>query len=81
MNSQSYRWISESRKHLRETYAGKTILVHGTEIAKVFDGPMNPIELNRIGRELFGTNDWAFTYLDRETNWLLLSRLSRTSHQ
>lgn len=71
MNSASYRWIAENREQLRGTYAGKTILVHGFAVARVFDGPMNPVDLNRIALEMFGKEDWAFTYVDRETNWLL----------
>lgn len=71
MDSQSYRWITENRENLRKMYAGKTILVRGSKVEKVFDGPMNPVELTHMARDLFGKSDWAFTYIDRETNWLL----------
>lgn len=69
---ESRRWINENLPKLREKYPDETIIVCQGKVAKTFDGPMNPIKINEVAREICEGKDWSYTFLSREEEEYIL---------
>lgn len=67
----SREWIEKHRNKLEEEYDGKTIIVCENEIIRVLDGPVNPIEINKMADTLCKNKDWSYTYLSRVKDYIL----------
>ena len=71
MGELSRRWINKNRKKLEKMYDGKTVIVNKNKVIKVFEGAANPLKINDIAREICRNNDWSYTYLGGEDEYLL----------
>jgi hypothetical protein len=64
-------WVNKHREELRKKFMGKTILVCGNEVVKVFDGPMDPLRINEEAKKIC-KKEWCYTYLPKAKEEYLL---------
>lgn len=65
------KWVNTHRKELKKKFLGKTILVCGNKVVKVFDGPIDPIEINKEAKKIC-KQKWCYTYLPKSEEEYLL---------
>lgn len=69
MNSRE--WINLHRENLRKQFTGKTIVVSGNKVVKIFDGAIDPLNINKTVKKLH-LKDWSYTYLPKNEDEYLL---------
>lgn len=64
-------WINKHKKGLRKKFIGKTVLVCGEKVVKVFDGSVDPLKVNEEAKKIC-EGEWCYTYLpESEEEYLL----------
>lgn len=69
--SKSRRWLETNRKQLQKKFVNKTIIVSIDKVIKVFDGAVDPLQLNAEMRKL-RIRDWSYTYFPPDEEAYLL---------
>jgi len=60
---ESRKWINENLPKLRLKYPNKTIIVCDNKVVKVFDGIIDPIQVNEVARQICEGKDWSYTFV------------------
>ena len=69
---ESRKWINENLPKLRPKYPNKTIIVCNNKVVKVFDGIMDPIQVNEVARQICEGKDWSYTFVSEEEEEYIL---------
>jgi len=69
---ESRKWINENIPNLRIKYPDKTIIVCEGKVVKVFDGAVDPIQINEVAREICEGKDWSYTFLSKDEEEYIL---------
>lgn len=69
---ESRKWINENLTKLRLKYPNKTIIVCNNKVVKIFDGIMNPIQVNEVARQICEGKDWSYTFVSEEEEEYIL---------
>ncbi|MDI6847894.1 MAG: hypothetical protein QMD13_02755 [Candidatus Bathyarchaeia archaeon] len=72
MGVESRKWINENLPKLRLKYPNKTIIVCNNRVIKVFDGIIDPIQLNEVARQICEGKDWSYTFVSEEEEEYIL---------
>ena len=69
---ESRKWINENLLKFREKYPNKTIIVCDGKVVKVFDGTIDPIQVNEVARQICKGKDWSYTFVSEEEEKYIL---------
>ncbi|MCP8309571.1 MAG: hypothetical protein H3Z53_05685 [archaeon] len=72
MGIESRKWINENLPKLRKEYPNKTIIVCDNKVVKVFDGIIDPIQVNEVARQICKGKDWSYTFVSKEEEEYIL---------
>lgn len=71
MGINTRKWLKEYRNELKRKYPNKTVIICEGRVLKVIDASMDPIEINKIAKELCGGKERSYTYLEDKEEYLL----------
>jgi hypothetical protein len=71
MGTNTRKWLKEYRNELKRKYPNKTVIICERRVLKVLDASVDPLELNKIAKELCGDKEWSYTYLEDKEEYFL----------
>lgn len=72
MGINTRKWLNDNRNELRKKYPNKTVIVCENKVVKDMEGPVNPIEINKIAAEICKSKEWSYTFLEENEEEYLL---------
>jgi len=72
MGLEARKWINRHLSELRKSYPNKTVIVCEGKVVKALDEPLDPVEINKIARELCAGKDWSYTYVSEQEEEYIL---------
>ena len=70
-NLQPREWVNKHREQLKEKFNNKTVLICANKVVKVFDGPADPVKINKEAKKIC-KKPWCYSYLHKSEEEYLL---------